>query len=431
MGVNLEREHDAGGDRGAEVISWSFDPRAFRDRVGRRLIGSYLASLVGDYMVLAAMPIAVASLHGGAWAIAVVLAAQGFAVLGGLVVGGLIGDQLPRRSIMIAADVVRLVSQAAVAVLLIMGDATVWELVVAQLIHGIATGCFLPAADAIVPEAVGEDAVQATNGSKGTAWSIAAITGPVLGGTVAAALGPGWAMAADAATFAVSASLLTGVPLVRRQQVEPQAIGEQFREGLAVFASHPWLGSIVVQWTLINSVAIAPFFVLGPVLSNQHWGGPGSWALMLFALGVGELFGSLTATAWRPDRPLVASLRRVMLWAVPVALMAAGAPFPLIIAALLPAGFGLMSFDVVWKSTLQREIPEHQRARVIALDLLGSFAVIPFGFLFGAGVAAAISPSAALLAGAILVVGSTGIVLALPSVRGLHARPTTPGGEVV
>lgn len=408
-----------------------FDPRAFRDRVGRRLIGAYLASLIGDYMVLAAMPIAVAALHGGAWAIASVLAAQGFAVLGGLVVGGLIGDRLPRRNIMIAADVVRFGSQAFVAVLLVAGDAAVWELLVTQVIHGLATGCFLPSADAIIPEALGADAVQATNGSKGAAMSIAAISGPALGGTAAAVVGPGWAMAADAATFAISAWLLTGVTLLRREEEEEQkSLAEQLREGWAAFMSRPWLASVVLLWTLINALAIAPFFVLGPILAQDRWGGASSWAVMLFALGVGELIGSLMATRWRPDRPLVAALKWVTLWAVPVTLMATGAPFPLVVATLIPAGFGLMSFEVVWKTTVQTQIPDKQRARVIAMDFIGSFAVLPFGFLFGAGFATAISASAALLVGAILVVGSTAIVLALPSVRGVQARPATPGGEV-
>lgn len=213
-------------------MEFGLDPRALREPVGRRLVGSYLASLVGDYMVLAAVPIAVASINGGAWAIGAVLAVQAFAVLAGLPAGGLIGDRLPRRTIMIAADLVRFGSQAAVAVLLILGHAALWELLLTQAIHGTATGIFMPSAEAIVPDVVGADGIQPTNGAKQAAWSIAAIVGPALGAAIAAAVGAGWAMAADAATFVLSAALLTGVPASPRKE-EPQSIGEQFREALS------------------------------------------------------------------------------------------------------------------------------------------------------------------------------------------------------
>lgn len=130
-----------------------------RERAVRLVVGADLASLVGTFMVLAAMPFAVLSIGGSAVWVAAVLAAQGLSLAAFLPIGGVLGDRFPRKSVMIAADLLRLGSQAVLAVLLLTGSASLWQLVAAQVIHGIGTGLFMPAASAIVPDAVRGEAV--------------------------------------------------------------------------------------------------------------------------------------------------------------------------------------------------------------------------------------------------------------------------------
>lgn len=394
----------------------------------RRLIGSYFASLLGDFMVVAAMPFVVAGIGGGADAIGLVLATQAAAVVLALPAGGVVGDRVSRRTVMIAADLARFGSQAVLAVLLIAGDAALWQLVVAQAIHGLGTGIFMPAADAIVPEAVGPASIQSTNGMKQTAWSIAGIAGPALGATVIAVVGAGWAMAADAATFGLSALLVTGLPAAKpKARAAKATIWADLREGVTAFRERPWMAPVVLQWTLVNAVAIAPFFVLGPVLSQERFDGAEGWAIMLIALAIGECFGGLKSTSWKPGRPLVAALLLTTLWAVPLTLLAAGAPIGLVAVALTIAGFGLSTFDTFWRTTVHTEIPAEQRARVTSVDLFGSLAVVPFGFLLGAWFEEALGASTGLILGAVFMVVSTAVVLSFPSVR--HLKPRAIEGD--
>ena len=68
--------------------------------------------------------------------------------------GGVWADRLPRRAVMIAADLIRLGTQTATAVLLIGGTMHVWELAVLQSIAGACGGFFNPASTALVPQTV-------------------------------------------------------------------------------------------------------------------------------------------------------------------------------------------------------------------------------------------------------------------------------------
>src|SRR6266568_2143803 len=62
-----------------------------------------------------------------------------------LLVGGVFADRLPRRGVMLTADVTRMGIQAATAALLLSHTARVWELIVLQAFAGAATAFFNPA----------------------------------------------------------------------------------------------------------------------------------------------------------------------------------------------------------------------------------------------------------------------------------------------
>ena len=149
-----------GGGLAKRLRRWRPDLSPLREGRARRLIGSEFASLIGDGMVLTAMPFAVVAIGGGALEISVVLAAQGVGLAGTVLFGGVVGDRFARRRVMVFADVLRFVPQGIVAVLLLTGNASLWQLVAAQVVHGIGTGLFMPASVAIVPDAVSGPMVQ-------------------------------------------------------------------------------------------------------------------------------------------------------------------------------------------------------------------------------------------------------------------------------
>src|ERR671911_69991 len=98
---------------------WRRDLAALRERPFRLLFCGQAASLLGDGMVSVALAFAVLGLTGSATDLGIVLAARTIPLVAFLLAGGVWADRLPRRALMIVADLARLAAHGAMAVLLI------------------------------------------------------------------------------------------------------------------------------------------------------------------------------------------------------------------------------------------------------------------------------------------------------------------------
>lgn len=400
------------------------------ERPVRRLVLAQFASGVGRFMVLAAMPFAVFSIGGSTGQIGIALACEAGVFVSFLLVGGVAGDRLPRRWVLVGADLLRFGSQGSVAVLLVLGDAAFWQLLLAQALSGLGAAFFAPTMTGFVREVASKDRLQQANGLRKMSDAAAAVAGPALAAAAVAVAGPGWAFGADALSFLASAALLVGVrPRAAAMAAEASGEGgfsmlESIREGWAEFRSRTWLWAVVLEFAVLNALVVAPFFVLGPGMAGGAMGGASGWAIVLCALAAGEAMGGIVGLGWTPARPLVAALLAVTLWATPLLALAALAPMPLVAAAAVLGGAGLALFGVLWETTLQGHVPAQRLSRVMSYDELGSSGVLPVGYVAGGIAMGVLGPSTALLGGVAVLLVATAAVLAVPSVRRLPAAAT-------
>ncbi len=153
-------------------------------------------------------------------------------------------------------------------------------------------------------------------------------------------------------------------------------------------------------------------------------GRAGAWAAILAARGIGVIGGGLVTLRLRPRRPMLLAVWAAQVAVVPSVLLAAGAAtVPIAIAAGL-AGAGVMMFNTLWQTTVQRHVPAGSISRVTAYDWLGSLALFPIGLALAGPVSEAIGVSATLYASAIVEALVVGALLLLREVRtiGLDAR---------
>ncbi len=71
-----------------------------------------------------------------------------------MLVGGIWADRLPRHRVMVASSLVNGVVQATTAVLLLTGQAEIWQLIVLSALGGMSFAFFFPASTGIVPQTV-------------------------------------------------------------------------------------------------------------------------------------------------------------------------------------------------------------------------------------------------------------------------------------
>jgi MFS family permease len=380
------------------------------------------ASLLGDGMSGVALAFAVLDLTGRPADLGYVLAAASLPLVGFLVVGGVVADRLERRLVMVGSDAVRFAAQGATAALLLSGQARLWELIVLQVVRGAATAFFNPSLTGLTPALVPPEALQQANVLRGIAQGIGGVAGPALAGVLVALGGPGWALAVDAGTFAVSGACLAALRLPPRERLPEQHFVRDLRDGWREFSSRTWLWSGVIAAGVVNMCA-APVFVLGAALAKSHYGGAGAWAVIVACLNAGGLLGGVVGLRLRPSRPFVASFLGYLWFGLPSLLLALLAPIPVVAAGAVVAGGGLLLGNGLWETTLQRQVPPAALSRVTAYDWFGSLAGQPLGNALVGPLVALAGVRGTLLAACATITVVNLAVLAVPSVRSVRAEP--------
>jgi hypothetical protein len=349
------------------------------ERDFRLLFTGQVVSQLGDSITPVALAFAILDLTDRPADLGYVFAARSVPLVAFLLIGGVFADRLPRRAVMIAADLTRLGTQGATAILLISGQAQIWQIAVLQAVHGMASAFFNPAATGLTPQVVSPERLQDANGLRGLSMSASGIAGPAISAALVAGVGAGWALGLDSLTFLVSAVCLAKLRLPAHVKLPPQSFVRDLLDGWTEFSSRTWVWVIVVCAALGNGFS-GTFFVLGAAISKADLGGAGAWALILAAFSVGGLVGGLTVLRIKPHRPLLAACIAVMPWALPPAMLAVGAPVYAIAAIAFISGAGLMVFNSLWETTLQRHVPDASLSRVSAYDWFGSLMMQPLGF---------------------------------------------------
>src|SRR3954468_19871780 len=117
----------------------------------RLLFAGQVLSLIGDRVMLVALPFAVLEAGGGIGAVGLVVGAELAPFLLFALVGGVLSDRTDRRRVLIASDAARLVVQAAAGILLVADAAEPLTLGVLAALYGTADAFFQPAFTGLLP----------------------------------------------------------------------------------------------------------------------------------------------------------------------------------------------------------------------------------------------------------------------------------------
>jgi MFS family permease len=389
-------------------------------------LGSTTSS-IGDAVVQIALVFAILHIGGTASDIGVIAAVSTVARIAFVLAGGVWADRLRRQYVMLAADAVRGVVQATLAVLLLTGHAHVWELGVGAALYGAATSFFDPASMALVPETVPTAELQQANSLLGLPQSFFSIGGPAAGGVLIAVFGTGWLFAVDAATFLVSLVCLALLRVPPRAMPPPAAFLADLGEGWHELAIRPWYW-ITLCAHACGNFTLPAFFVLGPVIAARSLGGASAWGFISAGFGVGAIAGGLVALRVKPRRPLVVATLLTTLIALPPLALAFSDSVALITAALI-----VFAFEVVWSnsmftSTIQALIPDQVRSRVDSYDMLISIVIMPLGYLVVGPLSSSIGFTTTLVAAAVVGGVPAALTALVPGNRAVHR---TPAGEIV
>ncbi len=328
-------------------------------------------------------------------------------------IGGVTADRFPRRLIILWSDGGRGVIVLLISILGFTGLLQFWHLVLEAFIFGIVDGFFNPAVLAITPDLVEKEDLASANALGSFGATLAQLFGPVLGAGLIALLTPMGAFLANAISYFISVAFLLSVQIPERhmqsntelegkeshdEETHAEKLVERrgfrgvisdVKEGFVYMRQSRWLWVTTVSASFGNIGFMATLAVAMPKLVHDTYA-QGAWLLGLIEAtsAIGSLVGLLLiGQATRLQRrglmsylALSVSCLGILLFGLPFP--RAAAPFIAPLAGLL-VGFGLAFFNTIFFTVLQETVPSEKLGRVISLDTLGSFAMIPIGEFLG------------------------------------------------
>jgi hypothetical protein len=397
----------------------------------RHYLYAQATSQTGTQMASLAISFAVLAAGAGGSGLGLVMGARIVPLVVVLLLGGTAADRWGSRRVMLGADLLRCLAQAAFAVLLLVVHRPgVAAMVPLAALSGVGEAAFGPGESALLPRLVPAAGLVRANALLGTVRSAAVIVGPVLAGLLVAAAGSGAALAVDAASFGVSTLVLwrlpVGPPVAPDDDKGRQMPGflAELRAGWGAFRSRGWLWITTVHFALFNLLLWAPYLVLGPVIAAQRLGGAGGWGAVVGAYGAGALCGGLGLGAVRRlGRPLrLGVLLSACFVGAPGALVL-GLPLPWVCGGAVLSGVSSAVCGALLSGFTQQRVPAEVLGRVSAYTSLGSYVLGPIGLVTAGPLAALVGARTMLGVGAVWLLASTTLVAALPAVRGADRLP--------
>jgi hypothetical protein len=375
--------------------------------------GIYLVAIAWQTYDLSNSPSALAAV-GIAWSVP-----QMVLLLG----SGVLSDRIDRRHLMIAGDAIRGVAIAAIGALSITGALTMPRLIALVVVYGAGQAVFGPAFNSIVPTIVPTDLLVEANSLgqfvRPFAWTL---VGPVVGGSLVATVGAGWAFVGDAATFVFSALMILAmrsrpVPVVEGERTSPW---EDLKEGLRYVRRTRWLWVAMVAATVSLLATWGPWEVLVPyVVRNQLHGSAAALGLVFGAGGVGAV-GAAIVMGQRGRLPRRGLTVLYVSWSIGM-LMTAGfgivaRVWQAMVVALI-AETCITILIVIWITLVQRLVPSDLLGRVSSLDWMISTAGVPLSYAVVGPAASAFGVDATLIAAGAIGAALTLVFMLIPGAR--------------
>jgi MFS family permease len=378
-----------------------------------------LASGIGTWLAFVALAVDVWDRTESATWVSVLLIADFLpSIVIGIAASSLV-DRMNRRRLMVASDLVRVAVFAA----LVFADSPA-QIVALAAVAGFATGFFRPAVYAGLPNLVADEDLPNANSIIQTIENLTLAAGPIAGGLLVAATGPGPAYAFNAVTFLVSAALIVRIPshLLQAAAAVGRGYWRDLADGFDLIRGSRALLTVLAAWNVVM-LATAGENVAEVVLAKEAFSaGDFGYGLLVGTTGFGLALGSLFAGSFLESRPL-ASVYGGAIGLIGLGLVVAAAAPNVWVAAVCVVFVGIGNGVAVVCNALliQRGAPDELRGRAFTVLMSSNYVVLGLGMIAAGPLTDALGPRAIwALAGGLCGVAA---VIGLAMARGVSTRP--------
>ena len=336
--------------------------------------------------------------------------------------GGVVADRLPKRLILVAAQLMNGIATVAMAVIILLDIADFWHFIWFGVFNGAVLALSIPARNAYIADLVDRTYFITAMALNTSGMNIARIVAPMLAGLLIALLaggdttdsfGVGVVYLVIAALYLVAAGATL---LIRTKGTgHGDATGarhiDDMIEGLRYVIRNPPVFALIL-------LSIVPF-LFGMTLStlipafNEDilGGGPDDLGYLMSAMGVGAIVGSLMLAAAGDFRRKGAwVIGTCFAWAASTTLFGLSTGF--VLAACAVAAYGwLQSVNMsLNRGLIQTVVEPRMRGRVMSIDMM-SHGLMPLGVIPLGIVAEYTDVAVALIVSGVVFAAALGILL--------------------
>jgi MFS family permease len=358
------------------------------------LLSANAVSQIGDLMATVAIPWFVLETTGSAARMGMTGAAIGIGTVLAGIFGGPLVDRAGFKTTSVLAD---LASGTAVALVPLLHTPTMglafWQLLVLVFLRSLLTTPGRGARRALIPDLAGTARMPLTraNAVDEAIQPLSFLIGPPLAGLLIVAIGSSNVLWLDAATFAISALLVTlFVPATSglggaTSSGGPRGYFAELLEGVRFVWGNTLILSLMLVVTVANLLDDPLISVILPVYAKTGYGGAASLGLILGGLGAGWLAGTLLygAIGHRLPRRITFILSFVAAGPLPYLALATMPPLAAAAGAFALAGTLGGPLNPLLITVTQENTPQAMRGRVFGLLRALVVCGTPFGMLVG------------------------------------------------
>ncbi|MGI3779571.1 MAG: MFS transporter [Janthinobacterium lividum] len=351
--------------------SWPRSFAALQVRDYRLYLTSQMVATTGLWMQRIAQDWLVLELTGSVTAVGVAVALQFLPMLLFGLLGGVVADRFPKRTILIVTQSTLALVATTLGVLALTGAVQAWHVYVLATVLGFVTVVDNPTRQVFVSELVGPAHIRNAVSLNSSVFQLGALVGPAASGALIHAVGQGWSFLLNAASCLVVVTMVAVIrprpaPAVTRATSQTGELREALR----------YIGrTSEVAWSIVLAATIGLFGLNMPVILA-------AFADHVFRTGVQgySLFNSLSAagaltgavlSARRQSLPRIRVLTSTLVLLGLLVMVAAFAPTTWLFGVVLVAiGFCTLQFLTGANSLVQTTATPALRGRVMGVYLL-------------------------------------------------------------
>ncbi|MGI8312706.1 MFS transporter [Saccharopolyspora hattusasensis] len=251
--------------------------------------GLWVQRIAQDWLVL--------SLTGSATAVGVTAGLQWAPMLVVGLAGGWIADRFPKRRVLQITQAAAAILAALLAGLTLTHQITAWQIQLLAAGVGTIAAIDQPVRQAFVLDLVGYGQVHSAVSLNSSVWQLGALAGPAVSGVLISVVGPGWAFALNAVSYAVALVAFACIDPGRLTHSPPGAsAAAPAPGGLRALARRPEIWRPIVLVGAFSMFSLNLPGTLAAYARTVH-SGPAGYALLTSTVALGSVLGALIAAA--------------------------------------------------------------------------------------------------------------------------------------